>query len=215
MIVTRRAVLSLAALPILSAAAPADAPPSGTLGFAILRHAERIGTHTLAFTPVDGGQDIHVAVRIAVGIGPLVLFHYRLDGIEQWRGGRFVRADFTGNDDGTQAYMQAWRDQFGLHVRGSRAQPYVAPEDAVLATHWTMAELHGPWINPQDGRLFRPTISRGGTSDIPTANGGTVAATQYSVSGDANMDLWYDDDRHWAGLLFKAHDGSRVRYERL
>ena len=42
-----------------------------------------------------------------------------------------------------------------------------------------------------------------------------VALTANALSGDADLDLWYDQAAEWAGLQFKAKDGSAVTYERV
>jgi hypothetical protein len=83
------------------------------------------------------------------------------------------------------------------------------------ATHWNKAELAGPWINPQDGRLFHPTVARVGDNQVPEADGRPVSATQYAMSGDVQMDLWYDTTPSWVAMHFTGRDGSLIHYERM
>jgi hypothetical protein len=45
------------------------------------------------------------------------------------------------------------------------------------------------------------------------AGGGTETATEYALSGDAMLDIWYNASGQWPGLLFTAMDGSEVRYQ--
>jgi hypothetical protein len=204
------------------AAAPLAAVPcwpalaaSERLAFNIIRHDSVIGTHVLEFTPQGDGADIRIAVDIHVGLGFITLFRYELRALQQWRGGATTHAEATTNDDGTNTWMRADRDARGLWITASQMERYLAPVDAQLATHWSMLELRGPWINPQDGRLLKPTVTPRGTERVNLADGTPVTADRYTMSGDARLDLWYDEARRWAALSFSARDGSAIRYERL
>jgi Family of unknown function (DUF6134) len=214
-VTTRRGlVVSAAAFCVarIAAAQPA-APPSNRLAFRLVRDGSAIGTHVLTFARLDNGFDVHIDVDIAVGFGPLMLFRYSLRGLEQWRNGLVVHFDATTNDNGAPDQMRADRDTRGLWVEGSQAQRYLAPADALPATHWNAAELQSPWINPQDGRLLHPVVKRVGPVSVPLAGGRTEPATEYAVSGDVKLDIWYNASRQWSGLRFAAKDGSEVRYE--
>ena len=46
-------------------------------------------------------------------------------------------------------------------MQGTKAPRYIAPVDALPASHWNQRELEGPWINTQDGRLMRPKVIAG------------------------------------------------------
>jgi hypothetical protein len=212
---TRRNLLvSAAAWPVArTAAAQPAAPPSDRLAFRLVRGRSEIGTHVLTFARMDNGFDVHIAVDIAVRFGPLVLFRYTLRGLEQWRNGSVVHLDAATDDNGTPEQVRCDRDTRGLWVEGSQAPRYLAPPDALPATHWNMAELQGHWINPQGGRLLRPAVRRVGPETVTLAGGRTETATKYVLSGDATLDIWYSASRQWSGLSFAAKDGSEVRYE--
>ncbi len=178
-----------------------------------MREGVDIGSHRLHFTRVQNGLDIRIDVAIKVTFGPITLFRYRLRGIEQWRDGHVVRLAAKTDDDGTRDFMNADRNVEGLWVTGTRATRYLAPPDALPATHWNEAELHSPWINPQDGRLLRPECKPMGSGPVQRASGPDLTAQHYDISGDVRMQLWYTNTHHWVGLDFAARDGSLVRYE--
>jgi hypothetical protein len=179
----------------------------------LVREGSVIGSHVLTFVRSDNGFDIRIAVDITVGLGPIKFFRYTLRGLEQWRNGRVVHVDATTNDNGTPEQMRADRDASGLWVAGTKAPRYLAPSNALPATHWNMGELQAPWINPQDGRLLHPVVRRVGPGPVVLAGGRAETATEYSVSGDVRLDIWYDASRQWSGLRFAAKDGSEVHYE--
>jgi hypothetical protein len=195
------------------ACAMAGVPEDGRLAFRVMRKDSAIGTHVLTFARLDNGIDVHIAVDLAVGFGPLVLFRYTLRGIEQWRDGVVTHVEATTDDDGTDDRMHGDRDARGLWVEGSKAPRYLAPANALPASHWNMAELDGPWINMQGGGLLRPAVRRVGVEQVKLANGRLAQATGFELSGDVQLELWYSAARQWSALLFTAKDGSPVRYE--
>ncbi|MBU6418217.1 MAG: hypothetical protein KGQ79_00620 [Proteobacteria bacterium] len=189
-------------------------PPNGRLAFEIWRKDSQIGTHVLNFAQKDGALTITIAVRIEVFFGPIRLFHYKMDGIEQWSNGQIFHVETATNDDGKADQMRADRSVAGLRVQGTGAAPYLAPPAALPATHWNIAELRGPWINPQNGKLSHPRITALGEETVPLANSVTARGAHYRVSGDADLDLWYGTDQSWLSLSFNGQDGSAIRYLR-
>lgn len=214
-ILTRRNLLVAAATSSIlrGAHAQQSVPEGNRLAFRVVREDSEIGTHVLTFARSSHGLDIDIAVDLAVGFGPLTLFRYTLRGLEQWCDGVIHHVEASTNDNGAQESMRADRDSSGLWVEGSRIARYLAPADALPASHWNMAELRAPWINLQSGQLLRPTVQCVGTSPVALPNGRTEPATEYALSGDAKLNLWYGPDRQWLTLRFVAKDGSRVRYE--
>jgi hypothetical protein len=196
-----------------TAIAQPPSPPSDRLAFRLIREGSPIGTHVLTFARTDNGLDVRIAVDIAVTFGPLVLFRYALRGREQWQNGSVVHVDATIDNDGTPEQMSADRDERGLWVEGSQSARYLAPANALPATHWNMAELQVPWINLQGGRLLHPLVQRLGSGPLAVAGGRTETATEYALSGDARLDLWYSALGQWSGLRFTANDSSEIRYQ--
>jgi hypothetical protein len=141
MIGRRGFLVSAAAFGVTRAVVAQPVPPSERLAFRLVREGNAIGTHVVSFDRLDNGLDVHIAVDIAVRFGPLVLFRYTLRGLEQWRNGSVVHLDATTNDNGTPDQVRADRDTRGLWVEGSQAPRYLAPSDALPATHWNMARL--------------------------------------------------------------------------
>ncbi len=216
---TRRGFMLGSTLPLLAATQqatqlPTGAPKSEELGFVVMRAGSRIGAHRLKFLPHPNGMDIQITVDITVRLGPITLFHYGLRGLEQWRGGQCTSAAANTNDDGTKAWMVAKRDAQGLWVSGSKAERYLAPANALVASHWNKAELKGPWINLQNGKLFHPDCRDAGPAPVLLADGVKQPAERYIISGDVHLEMWYDGPI-WCGLVFTAKDGSEVRYEKL
>jgi hypothetical protein len=194
---------------------PYIVPSGNALGFSIVRHDCEIGKHILNFEPDGDNLTVQVAVDIAVGIGPIVLYRYTHRATEVWRGGQLFSVNTETNDDGKLYHVTAMRSEAGLIVEGQKAPRYIAPDDALPATHWNRRMLDGPLINTQYGDLLHPKITPLGQDLVPVASGTQIPAHHFAFSGDATLDTWYDEKQSWAALTFKAGDKSEIRYERI
>jgi hypothetical protein len=58
-------------------------------------------------------------------------------------------------------------------------------------------------------------IAPRGAGSLALADGRQVAATRYSLMGEATLDDWYDDQGVWAGQRARAEDGSILDYRRI
>ncbi|MDE8342552.1 MAG: DUF6134 family protein [Acidocella sp.] len=217
----RRDFMAVATLPLFETAPaqaglgmPAGVPETASLGFAVMRSGSKIGEHLLQFAAIAGGFNLTISVDILVKFGPIPVFRYSLRGTEQWHAGQCQYAAANANDDGKNNWMRAEHATEGLWVQGSRAAKYLAPANALPATHWNKTELKGPWINIQNGQLLRPHVTDAGPDPVRNASGGLEPARRYVMSGDARLTLWYSG-QEWSGLGFTARDGSAIRYEKL
>jgi hypothetical protein len=203
----------LAALPSVSRAA-LPVPTGNRLGFDIIRNGKRLGAHVLTFERDDDSLVVRVSVELVVKAAFITLYRYRHSAIERWAGDKVVELETSTDDHGKKFAVTGRRDGRGLVIEGTGTPRYVAPANALPATHWNRRQLDGPWINTQDGKLARPRVTRQGADDIQTARAGFLRATHFALSGDVEFDLWYDNQPSWAGLRFKGKDGSLIRYER-
>jgi hypothetical protein len=60
---------------------------------------------------------------------------------------------------------------------------------------------------------MHPKVTPGKIETIPADGGRKVIARRFSLSGDVQLDMWYDDRLGWTGLRF-SRGGSVIRYER-
>jgi hypothetical protein len=135
--------------------------------------------------------------------------------MEVWQDERIQELEATTDKNGTKLYMSAHRTAAGLGVVGTAAQAYVAPEDALPTTYWNRRLLNVPMIGTQDGMLVHPVVRDLGQDPVAVAAGGRIPANRYSLRGDLDLDLWYDQTRTWAGMEFSVADTSVVHYERV
>ena len=201
------------ALPSDSSGLPV--PSSHALAFRLMRYGSAIGTHTLDFKPRDDTLAVTIAVDVAMSLGPIPLVRYTHRNTEVWRAGRLASLDAETNRNGTQLYMSARRVEAGLRVEGSGTDSYIASEDALPTTYWNAQMLRAPMIGTQDGMLVHPRVTEKPIEPVRLASGAETAARCYSLTGDLDLDLWYDPESHWISMRFVVADGSVISYERL
>jgi hypothetical protein len=227
---TRRAVLTglaatAVATPSRAQQRPTEAealriPPGDRVEFHILRSGSRVGQHVVSFTRSGARLQVASRVEIVIRLGPIPVFRYTHSVDEDWRiaadgTGMLVAANAHTNDDGTKHFMRAEATPRGLAVQSDEGGSYTAPAGTLIATHWNIAELDGPMVNPQGGKLLMPDVVRGPRAPVPLAGGGSVEAHRYALSGDVTLDLWYDLASQWAATRFVAQDSSVVLYRRV
>ena len=198
-------------LPAVPSAAAQPAPPGDRLSFDVMREGAKLGAHTLTFQQTGDGLTVRIAIDLAYKMAGITLYRYTHRASEVWSGGQVVSVDSETDDNGDRHRVTGRREPAGLVVQGTKASRYTAPDDALPSTHWNRGALDGPWINMQDGRLMRPTVVPQGIEVIPVV-GGTTQARRYVLSGDVELDMFYDD-RGWAGLVF-VKGGAPIRYQR-
>ena len=90
----------------------------------------------------------------------------------------------SGTDDDGDSERRAVRV-----IRPGCGEPgprYLAPADALVASHWNQQELRGPWINLENGKpLYRHSAAARGRRVT------RVPAHCFAVTGPARMQLWY------------------------
>jgi hypothetical protein len=190
-------------------------PRNRSLAFRLMRHGAVIGTHSLAFHSNGDSLEVDITVDVLVKFGPFPFVRYSHHNREAWHGDRLIGVSSRTDRNGTKLHMAAARIDGGLKVEGSGTRPYVAPHDAFATTYWHKSTLFGPLIGTQDGALMHPRISQFRPEPIRLASGEETPAKRYLLSGDLDVELWYDANDTWAGMRFTADDGSVISYERL
>ncbi|HET7884016.1 MAG TPA: DUF6134 family protein [Acetobacteraceae bacterium] len=214
---TRRGLLAGAA--VLGGARFARAglpvPPDSKLAFRLMRHGSPIGSHMMSFSRDGDALTVHIAVDVLVKFGPIPFVRYTHRNQEVWQHDRLVGFESRTDRNGTPMHVQARWQGSGLAVEGSGTRPYVAPANALATTHWNSNMLRSPMIGTQDGQLIHPAVAAQPEERIKLASGEQIPARHYRLSGDLDLDIWYDSTDTWAGLRFAADDGSVITYERL
>jgi hypothetical protein len=190
----------------------AGIPASRRLELAAFRNGAPLGRHAVAFSEHDGALVVDISIDYTVKFGPITFFRYKLRGHETWINGALASASARTDSNGKSEFMRLQRDGDALIVEGSKTRRARLSQNCLVATHWNIAQLDGPMINPQDGSLLRFSVEARGPSKLVDAAGVARVARRYALKGVNPLELWYEDSGAWVGLRAKAFDGSVISY---
>jgi len=198
---------------LLSAAAFAlPIPASNAMAFKVLRNGTPIGEHHLSFT--QNGDDLAVDINVAllVKFAGITVFRYQLNATEKWQAGKFSSLHSVVNDNGTPLEVEAHQVPGGYlvtdinHSDPSKSWPqYTAPPDTLPLTYWNKAMLNGNILNIQTAHSYRVNVNSPGWNRLPTADGGSIVAQRFDLTGKLRLSVWYDQDNAWSGLEFQIN----------
>jgi hypothetical protein len=198
-----------------SAAVALPVPSGGSLAFRMVRHGIEIGTHALTFSHDGEMLTVRIVVDALVTFASIPIARYSHRGVETWRDATLVQLTGDTDKNGTRNWVRAQRTDEGLVVLGSQTKRYISPESAIPTSYWDKRMLDGPMISLEDGVLLSPKVADLRMESVRLASGQMISADHYSLTGAFAVDLWYDEQRTWAGMAMTVVDGSEVHYERL
>ena len=158
---------------------------------------------------------VAIDAQFRVGFGPITLFRYTHQGVEQWRGGRFYSLVTETDDNGTRHSVNAQRGPDGIVIKAAGQPDVLAPETALPLTHWSVAAMKTRLFNPETGKMLEETARAAGAGTVTLADGQAIPATGYTLAGEAPIKDWYDDSGMWAALDAVGRDGSHIAYRRV
>ncbi len=202
-------VVVIAAL--LSQPAVSMEPYDGKLAFDVMRGDKSIGTHVITFREVGDETHVDIDIRLAVKIGFLTVFRYEHKNNEIWRDGRLISVTTDTDDNGKEFALRAQRQPDGFHVK-TLVEEDVVPAPIVPTSYWNPVILQDlRWFDTQRGILLDVDVTPGDVELVALANGQSIEAQRYEVSGDLNITVWYTPEGEWVKLAFPAR-GADIEY---
>jgi hypothetical protein len=204
--------------PLLAQPAWADAlpvPASGKIGFRVMRGGVAIGEHHLRFTQYGDQLRVDIKVAAVVRVLGIAVYSYACTASEYWSGGKFSGLDSHVNHDGAQFEVHASPIPGGFAIKSTKAGNYnYTGQPAMLPlTYWNKAMLNATILNIETGRHYPAIVHSPGWNYLPTAEGGTLLAQRFDVTGKLHLSVWYDRFSQWAGLDFNV--GGEIMFEKI
>lgn len=176
------------------------------LSFKVMKDDSPLGQHQITFS--QEGEELHVRVSIEleVNFAFVTLFRYSHRNHEIWRDGRLIAIETETNDDGEAHWVRGEAGENGFEIESSSGRSR-APLTIIPTSYWhpdtvNQVEL----LDTQHGRVVAVTAENKGNQLGPNGT-----ASRYALSGDLNLDLWYEDTGHLAKIAFEAR-GSEIDY---
>ena len=198
---------------LVSASAYALPIPAGNnMHFKVFRNGVAVGDHMISFN--QSGDDLTITINagLLVTMAMIPVFRYSVKATERWSNGVFQSVDSAVNFNGSPLEVHAERIANGYSVRGTHVPLYTAPSNMLPLTYWNRAMLLGTILNIQTAHSYPVKVSSPGWYNVPTANGGTILAQRFDVTGKLRLSIWYDRNNNWSRLEFQK-DGD-ISYEK-
>ncbi|MEM7525529.1 MAG: DUF6134 family protein [Pseudomonadota bacterium] len=198
----------------MSASLASGALTAADLPFQVDMGGSPIGTHSVRFE--QRGDELHafIDIQFDVGFAFITLYEYEHSNHEVWRDGRLISIDTKTNDDGEQFTVKGEATAEGFRVEGSEGL-LTLPADILPSSYWNPATLTAPMLlDTQKGRVLDAQFETLDAERIAPQTGATVRACRYRMSGDLDLDVWYDGAGRWVKLAF-AFGGNDFEYRLL
>jgi hypothetical protein len=187
-------------------------PSGNSESFKVLRNGVVIGEHHLAFSGTAANPIVDINVALLVKFAGIPVYRYALTARETWEGGGFSKLHSAINNNGTQLEVEAHKVDAGYLVTGTnhsnpaKSWPqYTAPPDTLPLTYWNKQMLKGNILNIQTAHDYRVNVVSPGWNALPTADGGTITAQRFDLTGKLRLSVWYDQKDAWSGLAFSIN----------
>jgi hypothetical protein len=179
------------------APALACAPPADRLAYRIEHETfGDIGRQILTFTCRGDRLIVDTAVNVTVRMLFLTLYHHEAHYREVWQGDRLLRFESHTDDDGRMLEVVARAAGGRMLIDGPPGHGE-APLAVVPDHPWNGRLLdHTLLFDPMDGTLRRVRVTDAGEAQIEV-DGRWLRARKYLVSGDLELELWYDESGAW------------------
>lgn len=220
LVVRRRAlcgagvVAATLALPALVRRAVAAPPlPAGTTTFRLVWKEREIGRHTVEIVPLGPeGLRVVTSVAIAVKAGPLTVYRFTHDSIEEWQAGQLTSLRSVTNDDGTRVDITGTGGASALSLLTPSGRRQVPGTILTSNSLWTPRfPRQREVLDARQGEVIPVTARAVGTA-MASIRGWTMAVDAYDVATtDLSGTLHYLSDR-WVGGRMKFKN-ELVAYE--
>lgn len=174
------------------------------LVFDVTLDGERIGAHSIHFQR-EAGRLVMQAMT-AISVKRLLFTVYQRDyrSREEWRGDELQSVDTSLEENGTRSRQVVARTADGS-VTGLNGTSDVA----FPASYWSLATVRQSRLfDTTNGRVLAVEVRDAGPETVATASG-PVLGRRFAVSGELNLELWYDRTGCWLKMRYRPEDGDR------
>lgn len=210
------ALILIPVLPVAEASASdmPGWPKDKVIKFKATRNGDPLGYSILRFEDRGESQFVQVCTVFEVGVGPFSAFIYLLRIDTEWRHGKVVTMSSRVNDDAEVFSVEVREGEGALAYTGAKGQGSVA-NTILPSTYWRNDLVKATEIlDGQYGGTRKIKMTDLGVEQIPVM-GKTVSARRWSMRGQLDLDVWYDEATgEWSRLDFTKGD-SHVIYERV
>jgi len=214
---SRHAIAGTVALVLACVAGPAmaitaDNAPAGAYVYQVVRQGEVVGEQRLTFERQGDNLVVSTDAKIDVKLLGLSLYGFDQHTEETWAKNRMIGVTSTADDDGTPKKVNMTL-QGGQLAGDFNGKTRTAPLGVFPNSFWNEDSVKQSQIlDTSRGKVRQVTVADKGTETLNLPYG-AVKAHHYSLTGEMQRELWYDEKGVLVAGELTARDGSTVRQE--
>jgi hypothetical protein len=206
-----RAASAALFLGALSAQAWAEAPP-GTYRYKIERGGSEIGRQTVVVGKDGDRTTVSDESVVKVKIAFITAYTFDHSRRETWQDGKLTALETRIDDNGTKSTLTAKADGDQLVIKGL-AGDSTQPLGIMPTGYWNAATVKQTRLfHDETGKILNVTGAGGEAQTLDLGGGRKVEAKRWKLSGDDDIELWYDSRDVLVKQRFDARDGSTIVY---
>ena len=206
----RRFLLGLTSLGFsLTASTSIASKTAGTVFNIVWRDIE-VGYSSVNVTKNNGQIIANIDVKIDVSLLGINFFSYSLKCREIWENKvlLFLKSEvITGKK---REFSNVEKVKNGFKIKGSAFSGTINGNPGTTSYFTPDFLERSTWISTQNGKPLKIQSRMIGTEKLKGPKG-LITATNWEVSGDLNINLYYSQDDEWVGSSFKV-GGSRAKF---
>lgn len=187
--------------------------PGGDRRFSVLYKGNKIGTHTILYSPARGETRVQTEIHLLVKIAFFTVYTFGHRSEETWRDGRLVSLSSETEEHGETLRVEGAATPQGFRVV-SKGGPFIASAATLTSNSlWTPAVLEQEMlVDAQHGGIIGVSARKFAEEQI-VIDGRPVDATRYTfITPYLAGSIWYDRVNQWVRGEFER-DGSKIQYQ--
>ena len=181
--------------------------------FSVLYKGDRIGTHTVLYSPATGDTRVSTEIRLVVKVAFFTVFAFSRRSEETWRAGRLVSLNSETVEHGETLHVDGAATPQGFRVV-SKGGPFIASAVTLTSNSlWTPAVMEqATVVDAQHGGIIGVSARKFADEQIVIA-GSQVRVTRYTlITPYLAGSIWYDTENLWVRGEFER-DGAKIQYQ--
>ncbi len=175
---------------------------AGTVFNIVWRDIE-VGYSSLNLIKNGSNIVVKVDVKIDVSLLGLTLFSYSLECREVWKNKELFSLKSNVLMGNKTEYVNGERTIDGFKIDGSAFSGIIKGNPATTSYFTPDFLKRSVWISTQNGKPLEVKCTKIKETQLDTPIG-KITANNWKVSGDLNLNLFYDKNNEWVGSKFRA-----------
>ena len=206
----RQFLLSLASLGFaLIPSASSASQRAGTV-FNIVWRGIQVGYSSINIIKNNSQIIANIDVKIDVMLLGIKFFSYSLECEEIWENKKLLSLKSEVLVGKKREFSNVKKVPNGFKISGSGFSGIIDGNPATTSYFTPDFLKRNVWISTQNGKPLKVQSRKIGTEELQSPTG-KITATNWEVSGDLNINLYYSQDNEWVGSNFKV-GGSRANF---